>query len=165
MQLLQRINSALLKLVGWGTILSIAVIAVVIPYEVFGRYVLAKMSVWSGEVAIFSLVWATMLGSVIALKKGYQVGMLAVVEKVPPRAARLIQIAGFLFMLSFLSLMSYYGVGQTLDNYAQRSPAMQIPMSYPYAALPVGFLAMLLITAEDFLLFLRQGPPAKEEKA
>lgn len=155
MHLLQQINATLLKVAGWGTIFFMAVIAIVIPYEVFGRYVLAKMSIWSGEVATFSLVWATMLGSALGLKKGYQVGMTAVLEKVPPRVARLLQGLGFLFMFFFLGLMIYFGTEQTLRNDMQRSPAMQIPMSYPYAALPLGFALMFMVTVENFLLFLK----------
>ncbi len=155
MELLQRINAVLLKVASWGTIFFMAVMAIVIPYEVFGRYILERMSTWSGEVATYSLVWATMLGAAVGLRKGYQVGMVAVLEHVPPLAARLLQGIGYLFMFFFLGLMIFYGTDQTIANAAQRSPAMQIPMCYPYAALPLGFLMMLLITLEDFLRFVR----------
>jgi TRAP-type C4-dicarboxylate transport system permease small subunit len=164
MQLLQAINAALLKAASWGTIFFMAVIATVIPYEVFGRYVLERMSTWSGEVATYSLVWATMLGAAVGLKKGYQVGMVAVLEHVPPLVARLLQGVGFLFMFFFLGLMTFFGVDQTLFNAAQRSPAMQIPMCYPYAALPLGFFLMFLVTLEDFFEFVRKVR-GKEDKA
>jgi TRAP-type C4-dicarboxylate transport system permease small subunit len=157
MQLLQGINAVLLKAASWGTIFFMAVIAIVIPYEVFGRYVLERMSTWSGEVATFSLVWATMLGGAVGLKKGYQVGMVAVLEHVPPTVARLLQGIGYLFMFFFLGLMIFFGTDQTIANAAQRSPAMQIPMCYPYAALPLGFFLMFLVTAENFLQFVRAG--------
>ncbi|MDR7867322.1 MAG: TRAP transporter small permease [Sporomusaceae bacterium] len=163
MQLLQRINAVLLKVASWGTIFFMAVMAIVIPYEVFGRYVLAMMSTWSGEVATYSLVWATMLGAAVGLRKGYQVGMVAVLEHVPPLVARLLQGVGYLFMFFFLGLMIFYGADQTIANAAQRSPAMQIPMCYPYAALPLGFFLMLLITLEDFLRFVRPGAGKGDE--
>ena len=162
MYILQRLNATLLRITSWGVIFFLAVMAVVIPYEVFGRYVLQKMSAWSGEVATFSLVWATMLGGAVGLKKGYQVGMTAVLEKVPPRVARIIQGMGFLFMFFFFAVMIYFGTEQTVANYSQLSSAMQIPMSFPYAALPIGFFLMLLITIEDFLIFLRGQTPGKE---
>ncbi|HTZ39410.1 MAG TPA: TRAP transporter small permease subunit, partial [Syntrophales bacterium] len=80
MKLLHAFNESLLKLASWGTIFFMAVIAVVIPYEVFGRYVIKSMSVWSGEVSTYSLAWASMLGGAAGLKKGYQVSMTAVLE-------------------------------------------------------------------------------------
>jgi TRAP-type C4-dicarboxylate transport system permease small subunit len=156
MQLLQQINGLLIKVASWGTIFFMAVMAIVIPYEVFGRYVLERMSTWSGEVATYSLVWASMLGAAVGLKKGYQVGMVAVLEHVPSKVGRLLQGLGFLFMFFFLGLMIFFGTDQTIANAAQRSPAMQIPMCYPYAALPLGFLMMLLITLENFLRFVRK---------
>jgi TRAP-type C4-dicarboxylate transport system permease small subunit len=164
MHLLQKINEIILKIASWGTIFFMAVIAIVIPYEVFGRYVLAKMSVWSGEVATFSLVWASMLGGAVGLKKGYQVGMTTVLEKVPPRVARIMQAIGFIFVFFFLGLMVFYGADQTIGNHAQRSPAMQIPMSYPYAALPLGFFFMLMISIESFIIFMRPGAGKEEEQ-
>lgn len=161
LQLIRRVNTVLLKGASWGTIIFMAVMAIVIPYEVFGRYLLAKMSTWSGEVSTYSLVWASMLGGAVGLRKGYQVGMTAVLDAVPPMVAKMIRGLGFIFMFIFLGVMIYYGVDQTLANAAQRSPAMQIPMCYPYAALPVGFTLMLLVTVEDLLVFMGAGP-AKE---
>ena len=162
MYLLQRLNAKLLGIASWGVIFFMGVMAVVIPYEVFGRYVLQRMSAWSGEMATFSLAWASMLGAAVGLRKGYQVGMTAVLEKVPPGVARVIQGLGFLFMFFFLGVMIYFGSEQTIANYSQLSSAMQIPMSFPYAALPLGFFLMLLITIEDFLSFLRGQDPGKE---
>ncbi|NTV31847.1 MAG: hypothetical protein HGA50_00975, partial [Deltaproteobacteria bacterium] len=55
MRALKRFNEWLVKLGSWGTILFMAVIAMVIPYEVIGRYVFQKMNIWTGEVSTYSL--------------------------------------------------------------------------------------------------------------
>lgn len=157
MSLLKLINNGLLRLAGWGTIFFMAVIAVVIPYEVFGRYVIREMSTWSGEVSTFSLAWATMLGGAVGLRKGYQVGMTAVVDRASARVGRLLRTAGYLFMILFFGVMVYYGTLQTVVNLRQTSPAMGMVMAIPYASLPVGFFIMLTVTIEEFLLFLGPG--------
>ena len=87
MRALQGFNEFLIKIGSWGTILFMAVIGIVIPYEVIGRYVFQKMTIWSGEVSTYSLAWASMLGGAVGLKKGYQVKMDSVVESVPPGVA------------------------------------------------------------------------------
>lgn len=163
MNLLRAVNVSLLKLAGWGTIFFMGIIAVVIPYEVFGRYVIKSMSVWSGEVSTFSLAWATMLGGAVGLRRGYQVAMTAVVDAVPPGLGRLLKGAGILFMLCFLAAMTWYGAVQTLVNFDQTSPAMGIPMGYPYACLPVGFFVMFMLTLEQALLFFGTKPPKETE--
>jgi TRAP-type C4-dicarboxylate transport system permease small subunit len=158
MNLLRAVNESLLQLASWGTIFFMGVIAVVIPYEVFGRYVIKSMSIWSGEVSTFSLAWATMLGGAVGLRKGYQVAMTAVTDAVPPAVSRLLKGAGILFMLCFLAAMTWYGGMQTLINVEQTSPAMGIKMCFPYACLPIGFFIMLMLTVEQVLVFFGAAP-------
>jgi TRAP-type transport system small permease protein len=154
MAALQRFNAILEKVGSWGTILFMAVIAIVIPYEVIGRYVFQKMSIWSGEVSTYSLAWASMLGGAVGLKKGYQVSMTSVVESVPPVVAWALKLVAYLFTLFFFGAMFYFGLFQTVYNWRQTSPAIGLIMSFPYAALPVGFFIMFFFTLEEFLAFL-----------
>jgi TRAP-type C4-dicarboxylate transport system permease small subunit len=161
MRALQCFNRWLMKVGSWGTILFMAVIAIVIPYEVIGRYVFQKMNIWTGEVSTYSMVWASMLGGAVGLKKGYQVSMTSVVESVPRVLARTFQWVAYLFALFFFGAMVYYGLYQTIYNVKQTSPAIDLVMSIPYAALPTGFFIMFFFTLEAFLEFL--GLRAKGE--
>ena len=166
MRLIGMVNTLLLKIATFGVIISMAIIAIIIPYEVFGRYILNEMTTWSGEVATFSLVWATMMGSAVGLRKGYQVGMTSVIEMLPKTYARLVQGIGYLWSIFFLAIMVYFGTEQASMNYYQTSPGMGIRMIIPYSALPIGFFVMLLVTVEDLLLFLGlgKGQQPKEEQ-
>jgi TRAP-type C4-dicarboxylate transport system permease small subunit len=157
MQTLQRFNEILVKVGSWGTVLFMAVMAVVIPYEVVGRYVFQSMSIWSGEVSTYSLAWASMLGGAVGLKKGYQVNLNSVVESVPQDVARALKLAAYAFTLFFFGAMFYYGLYQTVYNASQFSPAMELVMSVPYAALPTGFFLMFFFTLEEFLEFMGFG--------
>jgi TRAP-type C4-dicarboxylate transport system permease small subunit len=154
MRALTRFNNLLVKVGSGGTILFMAVMAVVIPYEVIGRYVFQRMSIWSGEVSTYSLAWASMLGSAVGLKKGYQVSMSSVVESVPPTLGRTLKWVAYLFTLFFFGVMFYYGLFQTLYNAKQTSPAIGLVMSIPYASLPAGFFIMFFLTLEEFLVFI-----------
>jgi TRAP-type C4-dicarboxylate transport system permease small subunit len=161
MQALKAFNDFLIRLGSWGTILFMAVMAVVIPYEVIGRYMFQNMTIWSGEVSTYSLAWASMLGGAVGLKKGYQIRMTFVVESVPPALAMTLKLASYLCSLFFFGVMCWYGLYQTIYNAKQTSPAIGLVMSVPYAALPVGFFIMFLVTLQEFLMFL--GPEGKRE--
>jgi TRAP-type transport system small permease protein len=151
---LQRFNEFLVTTGNWGTILFMVVIAVVVPYEVIGRYVFQKMSMWSGEVSTYSLVWASMLGGAVGLKKGYMISMDAVLESVPRNVAKLLKWLSYLCALFFFGAMFGFGLFQTIYNSHQTSPAIGLVMTIPYAALPTGFFIMFFLTMEEFLLFL-----------
>ena len=161
MDALRGFNEFLVKIGSWGTIFFLAVIAVVIPYEVVGRYLFQKMSIWSGEVSTYSLAWASMLGSAVGLKKGYQVSMTTVVESVPPAVARILKWGAYLFTLFFFGAMFYFGLYQTIYNARQTSPAIGLVMTIPYASLPAGFFIMFFLTLEEFWAFIR--PDGKGE--
>jgi TRAP-type C4-dicarboxylate transport system permease small subunit len=152
-----RLNGFLVKIGSWGTILFMAVIGIVIPYEVIGRYVFQKMTIWSGEVSTYSLAWASMLGGAVGLKKGYQVNMTSVVESVPPAVAKALKFLAYLSSLFFFGMMFGFGLFQTIYNWKQTSPAIGLVMSIPYASLPVGFFMMFFLTLEEFLGFLGLG--------
>jgi TRAP-type C4-dicarboxylate transport system permease small subunit len=158
MRALQRFNGFLVTAGSWGTILFMAVIAIVIPYEVIGRYVFQKMTIWSGEVSTYSLVWASMLGGAVGLKKGYMISMTSVVESVPPAMANILKWLGYLCSLFFFGAMFGYGLFQTIYNARQTSPAIGLVMSIPYAALPTGFFIMFFLMLEEFLMFLGLNP-------
>ena len=154
MRALQRFNEFLVTVGSWGTILFMVVIALVIPYEVIGRYVFQKMSMWSGEVSTYSLVWASMLGGAVGLKKGYMIRMTTVLESVPEKVVKFLKFLSYICALIFFGAMFGYGLFQTLYNVKQTSPAIGLVMSYPYAALPTGFFIMFFLTMEELLTFL-----------
>jgi len=151
---LRRFNHFLVKAGSWGTMLFIAIIAIVVPYEVAGRYIFGKMTVWSGEVAIYSLAWASMLGGAVGLRKGYQVAVTSLVEAVPKKLSWLLRGVGYSFSLFFYGVMVAWGSYQTLYNFKQTSSAMGLIMSIPYASIPVGFFIMFSVTLEEFLTLL-----------
>jgi TRAP-type C4-dicarboxylate transport system permease small subunit len=155
-------NGFLMKAGVWGTIFFMVIIAIVIPYEVIGRYVFEKMNIWTGEVSTYSMVWASMLGAAVGLKKGYQVSMTSVTESIPPALAKLFQGVAYLFTLIFFGTMLYQGLLQTVNNAHQTSPAMGLVMSFPYAGMPAGFLIMFFFTLEEFLKFLGLGAKGGE---
>ncbi len=157
MRALQRFNEFLVTVGSWGTILFMVVIALVIPYEVIGRYVFQKMSMWSGEVSTYSLVWASMLGGAVGLKKGYMIRMTTVLESVPEKVVKFLKFLSYICSLIFFGAMFGYGLFQTLYNVKQTSPAIGLVMSYPYAALPTGFFIMFFLTMEELLTFLGMG--------
>ena len=153
MPVISRLNDVLIKAASGMTAAAMAVIAVVIPYEVFGRYVIGVMPVWSGEASTYALVWASMMGGAVGLRKGYQVSLNILMNKLPKISFRFATGCMYVGMLVFLGLMTWFGMHQTVVNMHQLSTAIGIPMSLPYLALPAGFMLMFLITVEQCWIF------------
>jgi len=151
MGILIRINAVLEKLAEALTIVFLGGIAIVVPLEVFNRYITGNMFTWSTEFCQYSFVWASVMGAAAGLRKGGQVAITSLkdrLEKVSAGATRALQSVVYVIMLVFLALMTWYGIVQVITNYTQKSSTMSIPMSFPYAALPLGFIIMFMVTLE-----------------
>lgn len=149
--MLERLNAVLIRFAELLTMLSIGGIAVVVPLEVFNRYFLSEMSTWSSEFCQYALVCASMMGGAAGLRKGYQVGITSLIDSLGPAGARILQGGIYGIMLVFCGVMTYYGVAQTIANWTQTSSSMGISMSIPYAALPLGFGIMWVVTFEQLV--------------
>lgn len=151
MGILTRINAVAEKLAEVLTIVFIGGIAVVVPLEVFNRYITGNMFTWSTEFCQYSFVWASVMGAAAGLRQGGQVAITTLkdrLKKTSPGAVRILEAVVYAVMLIFLALMTWYGIVQVITNYTQLSSTMSIPMSYPYAALPLGFAIMFTVTLE-----------------
>ncbi len=154
MTFLRKCNDGIAKGASVLLVIAMAIIAITIPITVFSRYVLKNTPIWTDETALFSLVWASMMGAAVGLRKGYQIGIRTLIEKTPKAVSAVLEALGFVFMFVFFAVLIYFGVKQTLFNTRQLSAAMRLPMAIPYAALPLGFAIMLLFTLEEALTFI-----------
>ena len=162
MQILHQFNRVLLTLAGWVAMVALAAIAILVPYVVFGRYVIGKNTTWTNEFCQYAVVWATMMGGAVGLKIGMHVGITSLTDSLPPSLCRWVQAIGYVCVLIFLFLMTYYGFDQTIMNMNQTSSTVGISMSIPYAALPIGFFIMFCITIEQLAEFLTVEPTGRK---
>ncbi len=161
-QALDRLSEALCRIAArLLVLLGIAMSAVVI-LQVFFRFVIYVPFPWSEELARYLMIWMGLVGSSVALRRGRHIGVNSLVERFPFPLRRAAAIAVHLTLIGFLALIAREGWRLALFNAAQKSPAMMIPMLYPYLAIPVGAALMIveLLAGLARLLFLggRRSP-------
>jgi TRAP-type C4-dicarboxylate transport system permease small subunit len=128
------------------TQLCVATMAVVVTMQVIWRYFLGNPLVWAEELARYALVWMTFIGAAVALRAGQLAAMDLVVTRFPPKVQKHINFLASLascVLLAFLFYCSVNLVGMP-SVLMQKSPAMRLPMSYVYMALPLGLGLLLL---------------------
>lgn len=129
-------------------------IAVVVLWGVFTRFVLGEQAVWTDECARLLLVWVTMLGGAMAYSAGAHLGLDAVVNWMDPRSRHVCQRFGaaiiFLFAVSILIIGGATLLAERL-HYGQTLPALRISRAWQYAPLPIAGV-LIAITATKQLL-------------
>jgi TRAP-type C4-dicarboxylate transport system permease small subunit len=132
------------RAINWALAVLMAVMVVVISLQVWYRFVLNNPLDWSEELGRYVFVWISFLGSAAGVR--YQVHLgIDVLEKIVGRGAfRYVVVLINLIIQVFLLFVVYWGVHLLSVVRFQTSPSMLIPMTYPYAAVPVGAVFMLI---------------------
>lgn len=128
--------------------------------QVVGRYGFSVGFSWTEELMRYLMIWLMMLGSVAAIYRVEHLGIEPLESLVRPRYAPLVRSAVYSFGAVFCIVVLVYGWPLALRNAHQVAPASGIPMIYPYMALPVGAVLILLqIVLSWFGGFDRQTAP------
>lgn len=136
--------------------LMLATMALAVFYQVVGRYVFGRAPAWSEESARFLLLFVTMLGGVSALRAGGHISVTMLFDSASPAWRHRLFWLRDLALAAVLIGATWQGIGFADLNGAQASPAFEIPMAIPYAALPLGAGLMLL----QLVLARLSGRPA-----
>ncbi|MFA5026864.1 MAG: TRAP transporter small permease [Candidatus Methylomirabilota bacterium] len=121
-----------------------AVMVVTILLQVFLRYVLKSSLPWSEELSRYLMVWIGLMGASLALHEGRHVGVTFLMERTPALPRRILTGLAFAVVGWFLWLMFAEGIRLLGNIWQQRSPAMNLPMVIPYAAIPLGAIFMMV---------------------
>jgi TRAP-type C4-dicarboxylate transport system permease small subunit len=129
-------------------------IAVVVSANVIGRYVFNYGLVWSDEVARFSLIWISFLGSAVLVRQGQHIAIDAF-DRIMPAALK-----SFIFIITQIVaavvavILIWQGILQVIRQFGQISPGLEINIGLVYTVVPfTGFYMLayaLLNMAERF---------------
>jgi TRAP-type C4-dicarboxylate transport system permease small subunit len=147
--MIKRISDAVNRICESGLILFLSAMAVVVFLEVIFRYLIRLPLFWTEELARYCLVWASLLGASVALKKGEHIAITLFTDRLPKRAGLAFEQAAHISVAFILAVMLWGGVALVFITRSQISPALRIPMAFPYMALPVssGIMLLHVITA------------------
>lgn len=158
----------MLKISDWlnrvceiALIVILSAMAIVVFMQVLFRYVLHLPLFWTEEFARYCLVWASLLGAAIALKRQEHIAVTFFLEHFPQRFTGLLTTVGRISVALILGVMIWGGVKLVWVTSAQISPALRIPMAVPYLALPIGS-AVMLFHMISFIIYRPVETAAKD---
>jgi TRAP-type C4-dicarboxylate transport system permease small subunit len=131
--------------------------------SVFTRYVTGQAIYWAEEVGTFGLVWMTMVGTGIAVKKGLHFSMPTFVGRFSPGVRYAIALANHALVIVFGALMFFTGVNMTIQSSNMFSPALEVNLGVLNSAgIACGALIMVY-EAQRGLGTLRRGTAPSPE--
>ena len=117
------------------------------PWRALLWLVPAKPTNWTEELAIFMLIWVSLLGAAVALGRGAHLGIDYFVGKLPERLRVATEVFAFFCIAAFsFSVMIVGGIDlvSSMLYLGQPSPALNVEMGHVYLAVPIsGFFLTL----------------------
>ncbi len=150
MNLVRSIKAVLDRSLEVLVMVVVAVLVLDVLWQVFTRFILNDPSTWTEELAVFLLVWVSLLGAAVALGRGAHLGIDYFVGKLPERTRLATEVFVFFCVAAFSLLVMLIGgvdlVRSTLEL-GQESPALGVRMGYVYLAVPISGFFLTLYAA------------------
>ncbi|HXP74148.1 MAG TPA: TRAP transporter large permease subunit [Stellaceae bacterium] len=135
----------LLQAVEAAAALLVVLEILILSAGVISRYVFNAPLLWSDELARFLFIWLSMLGAVVALRRGEHMRLSVLVNRASPGLRRWLETTASLVVIGFLLaiLMPSYTLVEL--QWVVTIPSLQISDSYRVAAIGVGAVLMSLV--------------------
>ncbi|MCY0388979.1 TRAP transporter large permease subunit [Robbsia sp. Bb-Pol-6] len=131
--------------------LLLAEVSVLITGVVW-RYVLDSPLTWTDELASMLFTWLAMLGAVLALARGENMRMTAIVNRFSPAAQRWCESVSQLVVALFVAIILLPAGQHASEQMAILTPALGIADGLRALAVPVGAALMLLFAIGNLLM-------------
>lgn len=126
-------------------VLLIAVVVINVT-QIFYRYILIDPLSWAQEAMRYATIWMVMLASAPALLRNEHMAMSLLDGTRSPTLRRLGRLVVHLCVAGLCVALIIWGWPVALENLRQLSPAIRLPMTVPYLAIPVGAALLLINT-------------------
>ena len=142
--MLDSIERRLVAVNRWVLIVLLLAMACIIFTNVVLRYTTGDSLIWAEQVARHMMIWVAFLGAGLALRFGGHVAIDSLHRSVSTRTAQLLRVIVVLGLSLFFIFMAIASSDYVWRTRFQSTAATDIPISFIYAAMPVGFVLMLV---------------------
>jgi TRAP-type C4-dicarboxylate transport system permease small subunit len=133
----------------WLAGIAIAVMALIIPWGIFTRYVLGTGSQWPEPIAIQLMVLFTFLGAAVAYRAGSHIAVAMLTDRLPEQARHVLRGVVHLCMLAVAVFTVVKGTRLCLETWNQvigQLPWLRVGITY--MPVPIGGLVTALFVLE-----------------
>lgn len=164
--MLRRIDDVIVLVTGATMVALVLVMTGATLAGVFMRYALNDALTWSEEVARYSMIWLSFLGGGLVFRRGGHIAIEFLVEKLPHGLARhAVMALAQLVAIAFLVVLVWQGQAVMARGAFMTTPALRMPMSVPYSAIPLGAMLMIyhLVAANIIALSRKESRDAEDK--
>ena len=138
------INKLVVKFEQYSLVFLITVMTFLGLAQIFSRFVIESPIPWTEALLTYMFVWTCFLGGSLAVEQNAHFGVEIFVILLPKRIQRFIEIGVHLLIIVFAGIMIVKGMMFVEGNADQDMAAMPFSMIWPYLAIPVSGLFIII---------------------
>jgi TRAP-type C4-dicarboxylate transport system permease small subunit len=138
---------------------ALVVIALIIPYGVYTRYVVHRAASWPEPTSLLLSIVLTFFGAAACYRAGVHMRVTVARDALPEGARPAVAFVAELLVGAMAAFMLFWGIGLCHTTWHQHIDAVAfLSVGVTYLPIPIGGAATLLFVIERLLI----GPPARE---
>lgn len=141
---IRKLYDGLFKIVEILSAIFLAGMVIICGYSVFMRYVLRAAPRWGDEMALFCMIWYSLLSASLALKEDRHIRIGLWDNLLPPKIAKALQVLVHMIVFTVVVILLRYSSLLTQLASRTRMTGSGLPLSWEYIALPVSAVFMLI---------------------
>jgi len=149
------------NIIAWIMVILMAVLVIVVTWQVITRYVFGEASSFSEETARFLLIWIGLLGAAFAYKQNMHLAFDLFINKASGIQKFWMEIFIHFLIALFSALVLILGgfyLVQLTWELNQLSASLQIPLAYVYTALPLSGVIIVIYSGWFIRKIITKGP-------
>lgn len=138
--------TAMTRMTGWLIRLAavgLVAMAVIVIWQVFGRFVLDSSPSWTEQAALVLMIWYVMFASAAGVHEGFHIRIALLEDQLGPRAVPLRRITA-LIVLGLGVVLLVYGAQLVWLVRGNAMPSLGISRAVAYIPMPIAGLLMAL---------------------
>ena len=146
-------------------IVAFSVMLIAAFSQVLNRNVFKLGIGWFEELAVYCMIWMTLLGAEMGLRDGSQISVTIVLGRFSGKAKALLQIIIKLIVVIFTVAIARGAMLMVLKQIktGQTTAGLKIPVAIPYSTLVIGFGTMAVVQVVTLILLIIQFFHGKED--
>ncbi len=145
----KKVDAVVFTLVKYACVIILAALVAVVFSIFFGRYVINKSPIWGEPFSLLCLVWMSLLGSALVVRKNEHLRVTMLDDKFGEKGVFITEILSTVCIVVFSFFLIYYGGALTAKGAKNNMAGVNVPYSVMYISMPVtGVLNLFAVIGE-----------------
>ncbi|WDI30090.1 TRAP transporter small permease [Hyphococcus flavus] len=142
---------------------GLAIMTVIVGWQVFGRYVLNSSPSWSEQASLTLMIWYVSFAAAAGVREGFHIRIVAVENAVQAGIRKMMRVAADLVVAACGVAMLIWGGELVARTWSHVIPSLGLPRGLAYLGLPISGALIFLFSVERVLEELK-GVDLKDEE-